>query len=202
MKNPQITYKKSPLGFTLIELLVVIGIISLLMAILVPVIGRAKGAAQSVVCKANLRSIGAGFRMYLDDNKEMFPPALPMPSYYTILGIIPPPGPNEPNSSQYGITYFLSPYMKEPKVYKCPSDPREHYFLTEKTSYEYNASLIMCVIKGDEVFSTFRNSSRGNIRQRNVLNDFDIWHGTKKPGKAGSKNYLYADWHVGDITGG
>ena len=46
-------------GFTLIEMLVVIAVVVLLLALLVPVLGRAKGAAQMSVCKSNLKQLGA-----------------------------------------------------------------------------------------------------------------------------------------------
>ncbi len=59
-------------GFTLIELLVVIAIIAILAAILFPVFAAAKQKANSVTCLSNLKSIGQGYMMYLDDNDGSF----------------------------------------------------------------------------------------------------------------------------------
>lgn len=60
-------------AFTLVELLVVMAIISLLMAALLPVIGKASRAAQSVKCAANIRSILQGMQMYVQDNGGYIP---------------------------------------------------------------------------------------------------------------------------------
>jgi len=54
-------------GFTLIELLVVIAIISLLMAILVPVLHKAREQGKDIVCRNNLRQIGLGANLYAED---------------------------------------------------------------------------------------------------------------------------------------
>ena len=62
-------------GFTLIELLVVIAVIALLMAILLPALGRVRSQARAVVCQSNLRQWGVVFSMYMNDNDgKSFPP--------------------------------------------------------------------------------------------------------------------------------
>jgi prepilin-type N-terminal cleavage/methylation domain-containing protein/prepilin-type processing-associated H-X9-DG protein len=59
-------------GFTLIELLVVVAIIALLIAILLPALGRARDAARSTVNLSNLRGMGLGVQLYLNENNNFF----------------------------------------------------------------------------------------------------------------------------------
>jgi len=60
-------------AFTLIELLVVIGIIGILAGLLLPVLARAKRKAAQVTCINNLKQLGLGMQMYVDDNGNTFP---------------------------------------------------------------------------------------------------------------------------------
>jgi prepilin-type N-terminal cleavage/methylation domain-containing protein/prepilin-type processing-associated H-X9-DG protein len=62
-------------GFTLVELLVVIGIIALLIAMLLPVLKKAKEAANSVKCMANAKQLMTAAMMYTYEMKG----ALPVP---------------------------------------------------------------------------------------------------------------------------
>ncbi len=54
-------------GFTLIELLVVITIIATLVALLLPALRQSTASARSAVCMSNLRQLGIGLGLYVDD---------------------------------------------------------------------------------------------------------------------------------------
>lgn len=60
-------------SFTLIELLVVITIISVLAALLMPVLSTAKERARAMQCSNNLSQIMVGMLMYLNDHDMRFP---------------------------------------------------------------------------------------------------------------------------------
>jgi len=68
--------------FTLMELLTVIGIIMILASMLLPALKRARGVAQSIYCKGNMRQQGIAFGIYENDYN-----VLPAPSYQVGSGI-------------------------------------------------------------------------------------------------------------------
>jgi len=115
-------------GFTLVELLVVIAIISILAAMLLPVLARAKAAGKRVQCINNERQLATVWVMYTSDNADRL----------AANGQIDPPSPKSqlwvqgvfyyPDSSTNPI-YMLDPryalfgnYLKTTKTYLCPTD--------------------------------------------------------------------------------
>ena len=61
-------------AFTLIELLVVVAIIALLIAILLPALGRVRGRANTVVCLTNVRATAQALRLYMQAYNAMLLP--------------------------------------------------------------------------------------------------------------------------------
>ena len=64
---------RSSRGFSLIELIVVLGIVTLLIAILLPAIARSREQANRATCANNLRQWGIALRAYAAVNGNAFP---------------------------------------------------------------------------------------------------------------------------------
>jgi len=59
---------KKKKGFTLVELLVVISIIAMLLAVLMPALGKAKLQASAIICTTDVRSLSLAWFLYIGDN--------------------------------------------------------------------------------------------------------------------------------------
>ena len=112
-------------AFTLIELLVVIAIVSLLLAVLLPSLRKARLQARQVVCASNLRSIGMAIHSYANDFNDTIPfgpEGLPMAgsNFYTATGNVTSLL-SLYNGAPVGLGLLLENYLAEqPKVFFCP----------------------------------------------------------------------------------
>jgi prepilin-type N-terminal cleavage/methylation domain-containing protein/prepilin-type processing-associated H-X9-DG protein len=113
---------RSRLAFTLIELLVVIAIIAILAAILFPVFAQAREKARSISCLSNMKQIGLGLMMYVQDYDETYPCA-----DYSVAATSPPPlnpaatGGFARRVNHYKWQVWTLPYIKNTQIFNCPS---------------------------------------------------------------------------------
>ncbi|MBW8042558.1 MAG: type II secretion system protein [Planctomycetes bacterium] len=98
--------KRFKSGFTLVELLVVIGIISFLMALIVPALGRARDQSKLIICRSNQRNLLLGCLMYASENDSRLPVDKQLHNTHT------------------GLIESLSGggYIQVSKIYYCPSE--------------------------------------------------------------------------------
>jgi prepilin-type N-terminal cleavage/methylation domain-containing protein len=95
-------------GFTLLELLVVIAIIGILATMLLPVLSRAKSAAQKTTCINNERQINLAVHSYVQDHADAF---------------------SDTNAVQFAYKDFIQPYLgrsgdaqTNDVLFACPAD--------------------------------------------------------------------------------
>jgi len=73
-------------AFTLVELLVMISIIALLLAVLMPALGKTRDQARRILCESNLKTIGMADQMYSEESDGWH-----VPAYYHNVYIPPIP---------------------------------------------------------------------------------------------------------------
>lgn len=128
----------APPGFTLVELLAVVAIIAILAAVLAPVINGALAKGRTTACQSNLRQIGVGVLMYVQENDGFMPPK--DATNWVING----------TSVMYPqFSDFIAPYLQVKEavrrtVWRCPADRRMKgaYNLDIKCSYGINVHSI------------------------------------------------------------
>lgn len=72
-KRRRMEIAQSRHGFTIIELLIVISILTILCAILLPALGRARDAGLASDCRGREKQIGVAFMMYSTDYNHYLP---------------------------------------------------------------------------------------------------------------------------------
>ena len=209
-------------GFTLIELLVVIAIIAILAAILFPVFASVREHARMASCLSNLRQLGTGFMLYVDDNNGRYPsyscyvntpmlrnglsaPPIQLPSAYSDFAGAP-----------YNVNggYQAHPewgqiwrYVKNKGVFLCPTDkniaPRNkdaYHGKDYALSYAMNSWLGLVRLESQR----FKVNSKVMLlihQSRDNINDakFSMWsNNVDAPSKIhyDGTTLLYTDYHA------
>ena len=212
-------------GFTLIDLLVVVAIISLLAAILFPVFARARENARRASCMSNLKQIGLGFMMYVQDYDERFPMAYyySNPADWCNGG-----GQTQTDSTKPGHLFVVSngcksghwitfqdviyPYTKSVQVFVCPSATYGQNDGSLQLSYGYNRKISKIGSPTPVALADVREASKLVMildynTQWNLYpngNDYSDWAKQQNPSASviriwphlGGGNIGYADGHV------
>ena len=107
-------------GFTLIELLVVISIISLLISILLPALGKAREASRRVQCATKVRALAQASIVYSMDYKNVLP--MVEAPYNIANGYFATRSAGKQILQQY-MNYSMHTGVYRAVPMKCPSNP-------------------------------------------------------------------------------
>lgn len=154
-------------GFTLVELLTVLTMISLLAALLLPGLSRAKSQARRIGCLSNLREIGAGAMLYMADyNGSLFhhhegwvlddgTQVDQLPSSVAASA----GGGMGTSEAEKPWVIYLQPYLRSRQVAFCPADPtpRSRILASTLAGYNGNASTALQVPSTSELGIALRD---------------------------------------------
>jgi len=146
-------------AFSLVELLISISVISILMCLIMPAVGRARSTARSIQCLGNLRQLIAGWDFYAEDFRDYCMPQVWFqhnpPLYWWGTNGTP---------SDYTVG-FLYPYLAmgagRDNVFDCPEQPWGSYIpqgmaQAPTTTYGYNGMYLCPPASGWSWGSTSR----------------------------------------------
>lgn len=121
------THPKVARAFTLVEVLVVLAILSVLAALVIPMINRAMVSAKSSACASNMRQIGVAMMTYASDYGGELPET------------------SHSGDASLSWIYTLSRYLGDmDEIRICPADPRREALLAGNgTSYVLNSYLFL-----------------------------------------------------------
>jgi prepilin-type N-terminal cleavage/methylation domain-containing protein len=122
-------------GFTLIELLVVMSITSVLMAILVPALGKVRRQARSIKGMNNQQQITSALNLFASDNDERYPESVATVGLASTWNWTGPTkligSESRTPASHRAMSEYLRSYIRDADTMYCPSAPHKYKHLQQ-----------------------------------------------------------------------
>lgn len=158
-------------GLTVLELLLVVAVLAILAAVIIPSAGIINARANAAKCLSNLRQIGIGLQLYLQDHDMQMPDL--------------EAGRRSRDEDVPVIDTVLAEYLDDASVFICPADPK--IGLASGTSYFWNPALNLQRV-GTLNFLMLEDA----LSRIPVMSDKEGWHLYRD----NRVNFLYADGHA------
>ena len=189
------THQRGTRALTLIELIVVIAVMAVLIGVILPWITISHRPPSGVYCANQLKAIGSSFRIFANDNEDLFPMRLSTNRGGTKEFVDAP-------FSAFRHFQAMSNELSTPKILVCPEDKKRTWatnwssaFGNQNLSYfvgleatDMNAASIL---SGDRYLESSRKSVNGFL----VLTTSDTVRWAKKY-HAYHGNLLFSDGSV------
>jgi prepilin-type N-terminal cleavage/methylation domain-containing protein len=185
-------------GFTLIELLVVISIISLLMAVLVPALGRVRRQAKAMLGMNNQKQIISGLSFFALDNNERYPPSVATVGLDDNWNWSDPTKLTGNKHRSPGLhramSEYLRGYISDASIMYCPNAPQKYKYLQQAWIDGDNWDNPDTPVSSDPVGGTycFYWNYMGYIGGRRV-----IFYGPQGPASGGKYSKLLVSDYFG-----
>lgn len=211
-------------GFTLVEIVVVLAIVMFLAALLLSVFGRVRHKVRQTTCASNLRQIGLGVMMYMQDSEDRYPRGGDPTDINTDAW-------NNAFNGEFAadakalrpLPLVLQPYIKNSEIWRCPADTGFDYTDTKipiplkarpssfdvfGTSYYYRTELTLRRRRNLVAYEAQPPYTEHGAAEINMIFDGKgTWHGDgqgdnikSEEWRKGRYNVLMADGHVTYMT--
>lgn len=132
MQKAKVKKRKRVKGFTLVELLVVLTILSVLTAIMMPALGRARRQARVLLGMNNQRQIVGAVNFFAFDNDDRYPESVATIGFGnhwnwqepTMMTACRPRSPRIHRS----MSAYLRSYIRDASIMFCPNAPRKYKY--------------------------------------------------------------------------